>query len=68
MEYMYSCIITSKSIHWLRQRSRLKVILFLALATILEHSCEIILKSVHWLRRRSRLKFCSIFSSGGHFF
>ena len=30
----HSCIITSKSIHWLRRRSRLQVILFSALAVI----------------------------------
>ena len=29
-----SCIIVSKSMHWLRERSRLKVFLFLALAAI----------------------------------
>ena len=58
----YSCIIISKSIHWLRQRSRVKVFLFLALVAISmeqnglcsfgrgllkENSCEIILNSVY---------------------
>ena len=31
----YSCIITSKSIPWLRQRSRLNIFLFIALVAIL---------------------------------
>ena len=58
-----SCKISSKSMHWLRRRSHLKVFLFLTLAAIMlngaerfsnfgrqspsEHSCEIILKAVH---------------------
>ena len=36
----YSCIITLKSIHWLRQRSRLKIFLFLALVAILFNEAE----------------------------
>ena len=34
------CIIISKSMHWLRRRSRLKVFLFLALAAILFNGAE----------------------------
>ena len=63
-----SCKIISKSMHWLRRRSRLKVFLFLALEAILfngaerfeqfrqspkKHSCEIISKSVNRYIRRS---------------
>ena len=36
----YSCIIISKSIHWLRQKSRLKVFLFFALEAILFRGVE----------------------------
>ena len=36
----HSCIIISKSMHWLRRRSRLKVFLFLALAAILFNGAE----------------------------
>ena len=36
----HSCIIITKSMNWLRRRSRLKVFLFLALATILFNGAE----------------------------
>ena len=36
----HSCIIISKSMHWLRRRSHWKVFLFLALAAILFHGAE----------------------------
>ena len=36
----HSCIIISKSMHWLRRRSGLKVFLFLALAVILFNGAE----------------------------
>ena len=36
----HSCIIISKSMHWLRRHSRLKVFLFLALAAILFNGAE----------------------------
>ena len=36
----HSCIIFSKSMHWLRRQSRLKVFLFLALAAILFNGAE----------------------------
>ena len=36
----HSCIIISKSIHWLRRRSHLKVFLFLALVAILFNGAE----------------------------
>ena len=36
----HSCIIISKSMHWLRRRSRLKVFLFLALAAKISCSTE----------------------------
>ena len=36
----HSCIIISKSMNWLRRRSRLKVFLFLALAAILFNGAE----------------------------
>ena len=78
----HSCIIISKSMYWLRRRSRFKVFLFLALAPSCsternglsnfgrqspkKHSCEIISKSVHRFSRRSCYKLISIFSSGGH--
>ena len=35
-----SCKIISKSMHWLRRRSRLKIFLFLALAAILFNVAE----------------------------
>ena len=36
----HSCIIISKSMHWLRRRSRIKVVLFLALVAILFNGAE----------------------------
>ena len=36
----HSCIIISKSMHWLRRRSHLKVFLFLALAAILFNGAD----------------------------
>ena len=36
----HSCVIISKSMHWLRRRGRLKVYLFLALAAILFNGAE----------------------------
>ena len=36
----HSCIIISKSMHWLRRRSHLKVFLFLAVAAILFNGAE----------------------------
>ena len=36
----HSCIIISKSMHWLRRRSPLKLFLFLALAAILFNGAE----------------------------
>ena len=36
----HSCIIISKSMHWLRRRSHLKVFLFLALGAILFNGAE----------------------------
>ena len=36
----HSCIIFSKSMHWLRRRSRLKVFLFFTLAAILFNGAE----------------------------
>ena len=36
----HSCTIISKSMHWLRRRSRLKVFLILALAAILFDGAE----------------------------
>ena len=72
----HSCIIISKSMNWLRRRSRLKVFLFFALAAILfngaellsnfgrqspkEHSCEIISKSVKRFSRKSIFLFIAL--------
>ena len=36
----HSCIIISKSMHWLRRRNRLKGFLFLALAAIVFNGAE----------------------------
>ena len=78
----HSYIIISKSMHWLRRKSHLKVFLFLTLVAILfngteqlsnfsrelpkEPSCKIISKSVHQFSI-SPLKLFSIYSPGGHF-
>ena len=51
-----SCKIISKSMHWLRRRSHLKVFLFLALVAILFNGAEWFSKSTFWFGRRSRLK------------